>query len=122
MLQLVDRMTLAPNRCLICGCGNVENEDRTLGPFIDLGIDYNWGDSGYLCVPCASRIATLIGWVTPEEQQSFEAQLEKKNREIHDLRSKLELRGRRNDALTSELSKIREGSRALKRVRKEKVA
>lgn len=115
--ELVNRMTMAPNRCMKCGSGNVEDQSGKVGPFVDLRMDYNWGDSGYLCIPCAEKIAALVGWATPEELKDLEAKLEKKDREIHDTRAKLELIGRQKQAAVDQLNKIREGSRELKKVR-----
>jgi hypothetical protein len=112
---LVERMTMAPNRCLVCGSGNVEDgETKKLGPFIDLGIDYNWGDSAYLCMKCAGQIALLAGWCTPDEKKDLEREIRKHQKTIHNLEAKVEARARRADAAEGRLESIAMGTRALR--------
>jgi hypothetical protein len=118
-MLLVNRMTMAPNRCMVCGCGNVpDGETGEVGPFIDLGIDYNWGDSGYLCLVCGGKIAAMSGWSTPDELKDLQRIIEKKDKEIHNLRAKMRLRNKRSQATTDRLNRLLEGSREAKRTRK----
>jgi hypothetical protein len=92
-------MTLAPNTCLICGRGNTpDGVTGEIGPYIDLGIDYNWGDSGYFCMDCAGKLAVLAGWIAPDTQKDLKRRIERLQEKIHDLESTIELKRRRERA------------------------
>jgi hypothetical protein len=67
---------------------------------VDLGIDYNWGDSGYLCEDCGGKVAMLFEWISPDKKNDLEARIEKLQEQIHDLEATIELKRRRErDAL-----------------------
>lgn len=95
-VALVERMTLPPSTCMKCGCGNVPDGDTgEIGPFLDLGLEYNWGDSGYLCLRCVAIVATTAGWISPDTQKDLERKLKKQEKEIHDLQSEIDQRRQR---------------------------
>lgn len=92
-MHLVERMVMAPNCCLTCGCGNTPNgQTGEVGPFVDLAIDYNWGDSGYICGDCAAKIAVLFGWISPDTKLEYDRQVARLEKQIHDLESDLDRR------------------------------
>jgi hypothetical protein len=98
-MHLVERMTMMPGTCMICGSGNVPYEDGEkdrIGPFIDLGIDYGWGDSAYMCLrpSCAARIAVLAGFVAPDKVKDFEREIARLRKELHDAKADREIRAR----------------------------
>lgn len=93
---LVERMNQSPNTCMKCGRGNTpDGVDGTIGPFVDLGIDYNYGDSGYLCVPCIEEVAALVGWISPDTAKDQRREIKKLEKEIHNLEADLEKRRQR---------------------------
>ena len=93
---LVETMTQAPNSCMVCGRGNVpDRETGQLGPFLALGIDYNWGDSGYLCEDCAGKAAILFGWISPDTKMEMLRQIKRLETQIHNLEGEIDLRRRR---------------------------
>lgn len=94
--HLVETMTLAPNRCMMCGSGNIpDRETGQVGPFASLGIDYNWGDSAYLCEKCVGKLAVLFGWISPDTKKDLERKIKELTGKIHDLKSDLDIRRRR---------------------------
>jgi hypothetical protein len=103
---------------MICGIGNTENnDDGKIGPFLDLELDYNWGDSGYFCMGCSGKVAAHTGWKTPDEYQDLERQLKKLEVEYHDLQAEVEIKTRKVREQQRSLGRIAEGSKELKRVR-----
>jgi len=99
MMHLVETMTQAPNACMVCGRGNVpDRETGQVGPFLYLGIDYNWGDSGYLCEDCTGKAAVLFGWISPDTKRDLERQIKKLKQQIHDLEGEMDMRRRREHA------------------------
>lgn len=93
---LVERMTQTPNACLVCGNGNVpDGQTGVIGPFVDLGIDYNWGDSGYLCLDCVGRIAVLAGWISPDTEKAYRRTVKGLKEKIHDLEATIDLKRER---------------------------
>lgn len=122
-MHLVQRMTMAPARCMICGMGNVPDGDtKIIGPFIDLGLDYNWGDSGYLCMKDAGKIAALAEWVTPDEMKDVVRQLKAKETEIHELKAKYDILLRKAREQKKSLLRISQGKAELKKVRRDRAA
>jgi hypothetical protein len=94
-MHLVDRMTEAPATCLICGKGNVPNNDGSIGPFLDMERDVNWGDPTYLCEDCGTKIGAMFGMVSVteiEDLRSVNRNLEKK---LYDLEASAEIRRRK---------------------------
>jgi hypothetical protein len=89
-------MTLAPNRCLVCGKGNTpDGVTGKVGPFLSLGIDYNWGDSGYLCEECVGRAAVFFEWISPDTQSQLSRRIKDLEKKVHDLEGEIEMRRRR---------------------------
>lgn len=98
-MHLVERMNpdLGAPQCLICGKGNTPNnaQDGSIGPFLDLDREVNWGDPAYLCIDCGTRIGTMFDMITPDEKAHLERIIRDKDKQIHDLESKLEQKNRR---------------------------
>jgi len=112
-----ERMTQQPMLCLTCFRGNTPNDPDSMDDFwvLDLERDVNWGDPTYLCKYCCERIAALTGFV-PEADYIEQANIVKQQlRRIHDLQAKLEERNRR-------LDQIAQGTRAVRRTKKERAA
>lgn len=121
-MHLVERMTLSPAVCMHCGMGNTADGDTgVIGPFIDLGLDYNWGDSGYCCIPCAGKIAAIAGWITLDEKKDLDKALARKEKEIHELEATRDELIRKNRQQNVSLRRIQRGSQELKKVRKQPV-
>jgi hypothetical protein len=95
-MMLVETMTQAPNACMACGKGNVpDRETGKVGPFLYLGIDYNWGDSGYMCEDCVGKAAVFFDWISPDTKRQFERKIKKLEQKIHDLEGEIDMRRRR---------------------------
>ena len=93
---LVETMTMSPNACMACGKGNVpDGVTGKVGPFLNLGIDYNWGDSGYLCGDCIAQAAVMFGWISPDTKLEMEREAKRLRKEIHDLEATIDQRRRR---------------------------
>jgi len=107
-MMLVETMTQAPNSCMVCGRGNTpDRETGQVGPFLSLGIDYNWGDSGYLCEDCSGKAAVLFGWISPDTKRQFEREIKKLEQKIHDLEGEIDMRRRReHSALAKARAKV----------------
>jgi hypothetical protein len=102
---LVETMTMAPNACMMCGKGNVpDRETGVVGPYANLGIDYNWGDSGYLCGDCVGQLAVLFGWISPDTKKQQDRKIKSLDQKIHDLEGEIDMRRRRE---RTELKKAR---------------
>jgi hypothetical protein len=95
MMHLVDRMVMAPNSCMGCGRGNTPDQYGNIGPFVNLGIDYNWGDSGYLCDDCVGKAAVLFGWISPDTHTDLQRQIRDHQKRIHDLEAEIDMRRNR---------------------------
>jgi hypothetical protein len=95
-IQLVERMTLPPATCMKCGCGNVaDGGTGDVGPFLDMGLEYNWGDSGYLCMKCLGLMAVTGGWISPDKAKDLERQIKRLQKKNHDLHAEIDIRARR---------------------------
>ena len=95
-MHLVETMTNPPNACMVCGRGNTpDGTTGQVGPFLDLGLDYNWGDSGYLCEDCAGKVATVFGWISQQTAKDKDVRISALNRKIHDLEGEIDMRRRR---------------------------
>jgi hypothetical protein len=93
---LVERMTLAPGTCMKCGAGNTPDGDTgKIGPFIDLAMDYNYGDSGYFCIPCAEKVGVLAGLISADTAKDLERKIKAKDEAIHELQAEIEQRRNR---------------------------
>jgi hypothetical protein len=92
-MHLVETMTMAPNTCMLCGRGNTpDGRTGQVGPFIDLGLDYNWGDSGYFCEDCGGKVGAILGWISPQTKKDLDAQIKGLRRKIHDLEGEIDMR------------------------------
>lgn len=95
-IQLVERMTLPPATCMKCGCGNVPDGDSgEIGPFLDLGLEYNWGDSGYLCMKCVGLMAVTTGWISPDTEKQLKREIKNLQKQLHDKDAEIEVRAQR---------------------------
>jgi hypothetical protein len=93
---LVETMTMAPNTCMGCGRGNTPDPNTgEVGPFLNLGIDYNWGDSGYLCEECVGKAAVLFDWISPDTRTRLNQQIKGLEKKIHDLEGEIDMRRER---------------------------
>jgi len=89
-------MTLPPATCMKCGCGNVPDGDTgEIGPFLDLGLEYNWGDSGYLCMKCVGEMAVIAGWISPDTEKDLKRQIKRLEKKLHDKDAEIDVRSRR---------------------------
>ena len=97
-ISLVERMTLPPGNCMKCGRGNTPDNEGNIGPFLDLGLEYNWGDSGYLCMDCVGLIAVTADWISPDTALEFRREIKRLKKEIHDKDAELDIRAKREHA------------------------
>lgn len=81
--DLVEVMVDAPPSCMFCGTGNVANEDGTMGPFLRTLLDRHWGDSCYICEPCAMTIGAIFGMVTTDTVAEFNRKIRELQKESH---------------------------------------
>ena len=65
---------------------------------MDLGLEYNWGDSGYLCLDCVALIAVTAGWISPDTEKDLKRQIKRLERRLHDKDAEIEVRARRESA------------------------
>ena len=93
-IRLVERMTDPPVSCLVCGQGNIPQNDGLVHPAVDLGADVNWGDSTYLCEDCATRVGATVGMLTPDDVQDLRAELEAQKKKLHNLKANADLKRR----------------------------
>jgi len=95
-VSLVERMTLPPATCMKCGKGNTpDGQTGEIGPYLDMGLEYNWGDSGYLCMDCVGLIAVTAGWISPDSKKELEKQVKRLEKKLHDKDAEIEVRSRR---------------------------
>lgn len=95
-MHLVETMVQPPNQCLVCGKGNTpDGRTGKVGPFLDLGIDYNWGDSAYLCDECVGKAAVHFGWISPDTHTELKREIKRKDEKIHNLEGEIDMRRRR---------------------------
>jgi len=92
-MHLVETMVMAPNNCMVCGRGNTpDGQTGIVGPFLDLAMEYNWGDSGYLCGDCVGQAAVHFGWISPDREKEQKHEIERLKKEIHDLQADMDRR------------------------------
>ena len=89
---LVERMIDTPPYCMFCGCGNVEDENGDIGPFLSTPIDRNWGDSCYICEDCGVAIGSMFGSVSPDEAKDLRREIKSLQKEAHELNAELDIR------------------------------
>lgn len=95
-VSLVERMTLPPATCMKCGRGNTpDGQTGEIGPFLDMGLEYNWGDSGYLCMDCVGLIAVTAHWISPDREGELLKQISRLKKKLHDKDAEIETRSRR---------------------------
>jgi hypothetical protein len=82
------QITQAP--CTVCGRGNTPNSDGTENVFVDLERDVNWNDPVILCEDCAIKVGSIVGMLTTTDKQDMDRLVEKKEKEIHDLKAECE--------------------------------
>jgi hypothetical protein len=99
MMHLVETMVNPPNACMSCGRGNTpDGNTGVVGPFLDLEMDYNWGDSGYLCEDCVGKAAVTFNWISPDTKTELDRQIKKLNKKVHDLEATIDQRRRQESA------------------------
>ena len=95
-ISLVDRMTLPPATCMKCGRGNTpDGQTGEIGPFLDMGLEYNWGDSGYLCMDCVALMAVTAGWISPDTEKQLRRAIKRLEKRLHDKEAEIEIRAQR---------------------------
>jgi len=95
-VALVERMTLPPATCMKCGRGNTpDGQTGEIGPFLDMGLEYNWGDSGYLCMDCVALMAVTAGWISPDTEKQLRREIKQLEKKLHDKDAELDIRARR---------------------------
>lgn len=93
-IHLVERMTEPPACCLVCGSGNVPQNDGLVHPAVDLGADVNWGDSTYLCEMCATIVGATIGMLTTDDAQDYKSTIRGLQKQVHDLEATIDTKRR----------------------------
>jgi hypothetical protein len=116
-MKLVEKMTMQPFTCLYCGKGNIPNNDRTIGPFVDLERDVNFNETVYVCEKCALRVGSCVGMITADEQRELNDQIKKLEKELHNTEAKLDKRTRQRDLARKRLSVV---GTSIKVIRNEK--
>jgi len=92
-------MTLPPATCMKCGRGNTPDGDTgEVGPFLDMGLEYNWGDSGYLCMDCLGLMAVTANWISPDTEKQLRKEIKRLEKKLHDKNAELDIRARREGA------------------------
>lgn len=95
-VSLVERMTLPPGTCMKCGRGNTpDGNTGEIGPFLDMGLEYNWGDSGYLCMDCVGLMAVIAGWIAPDTEKELRKQIKRLEKKLHDKDAEIDIRAAR---------------------------
>lgn len=107
-MELVEAMTKQPATCFICNCTPFKGKKPRKA--IDLNRDYDWGNNAYICAECGHLIATLLGYKSLDKLRKLEDKVEKLKAEKEELTTKTE----EQEKL---LSRIRDGSKAVKEAR-----
>lgn len=90
-MQLVEKMTMAPNTCLVCGRGNsTKNSKGENGPYVDLQRDVNWNETVYICETCALEVGNCVGMITADEQRELNERIALLKRKLHSVLAKLD--------------------------------
>jgi hypothetical protein len=91
--------------CVLCGRGNTPDPSGDRPRFVDLERDVNWNDPVILCEDCVSQIGALVGLAGKETVLEIEAEVEQKDKEIHELKAEVEAMKRRARKLGVEFTK-----------------
>lgn len=98
-MRLVERMIESPNHCGICGRGNTPDGDtHVIGPFIDTGVQFSWGETLYICLDCGTRIGALSGMGSPDDLQDRDQEIATLKRQLHEARADSEFQRARDVA------------------------
>src|SRR5687768_16962205 len=109
-LQLVKAMKQSPGVCLFCH-GNPPGDDGQLQPAItDPEVDYDWGETPYICMFCAGLIADLIDRVPAQAHDKLKQEAEDAITQLEELKAE-------HEALTERVHRMLEGARARKEVK-----
>lgn len=111
-LEVVQGMELTPQACCLCANNPVDEATGEQQPAIFApGVDFNWGDSAYICWSCVGIIADLADRVPIEKY--------KKVLEAHKrLKDKYEALQEAHAESEAYLDRIRDGAAAAKQIRK----
>lgn len=101
--DLVERMTDAPPNCMFCGTGNVPDENGDIGPYLRTLLDRHWGDSCYICEPCAMTVGAIFGMVTTDDVADFNRKIRKLEKHAHNLEAQIEQLKRDKQAINHRL-------------------
>jgi hypothetical protein len=82
-----------------CGKGNTpDGQTGEIGPFLDMGLEYNWGDSGYLCMDCLALMAVTAGWISPDTEKQLKREIKRLEKKLHDKDAEIDVRARREQS------------------------
>jgi hypothetical protein len=112
-MQVVDNMAAQPGHCGICR-GTPTDADGTVIPCIDTGVDVNWGENLYICMPCARVIGILSGNEDMDVAVKIRADLEQAEKQIEDLTEE-------RDVAQARIDRMIDGARAKKEAKQGKV-
>lgn len=66
-LEVVAVMDEIPGCCALCGQTPMDEENNPLPAIKVVGIDFDWGNTVYICDECSNVICDLTGRVTEDE-------------------------------------------------------
>jgi len=107
-MELVPAMVKQPGVCFICG--TTPYDGKKAKEAIDLNRDYDWGNNAYICDECGHLIATLLGYPDIDKIRKLLAKVKRQEEQIEQLKEKL-------DKQDEQLSRIRDGSKAVREVK-----
>lgn len=113
-IDLVDVMMKPPGKCLCCNLTPHDEEGKPKRA-IDLNVDVDWGNNGYICEECATVIAQLIDFISPDEYRDLKYDYKALKKDHAALRKAY-------TSLETDKKAVREGKRASKRIRERKAA
>lgn len=70
-LAVVPVMDEIPGCCAFCGRTPMDEENNPLPAIKVVGIDFNWGDTVYVCYDCSNVICDLTGRVALDEHEKL---------------------------------------------------
>jgi hypothetical protein len=92
--------------CVLCGRGNTPDPSGDRPRFVDLERDVNWNDPVILCEDCVAKLGAMVGLASKETVMEIEAQLEQRDKELHEMRAEVEAMKRRARKLGVEFTKV----------------
>lgn len=103
--KMVSAMSESPGVCMFC-YGNPPGDDGNPMPCITAeGVDYDWGETPYICQECASVIADLIDRVDDAEFKSVDEELTHTRIQLEELKAE-------HEALVERVKQMLAGNKA----------